>query len=278
MKWFTQVFPISLIISFLIHMGVIGVFHFQNSSELKDTNKNVEIEYITTSPKTEQIVEQDKRLNKKVPTKDSLLGKFDQSVDEQMRANKSGETKDTAGGGQFLPKQTVKLKPKGNKKTSWEELSLTDLKPKFEWAPEEQKNQAAFVGQEAQSNDFIDKIKRGNQNLLSTREFKYYTYFSRIRKQLQEYWEPSLRSRLHKLLRSGRHIASLGPKTTKILITLNNEGNLIGVQVLEDSGVRVLDEAAIDAFREAAPFPNPPNGIIEKDGTVKIRWDFVLEA
>ena len=50
------------------------------------------------------------------------------------------------------------------------------------------------------------------------------------------------------------------------------------VQVLEDSGLRDLDEAAVDAFREAAPFPNPPQGIVEKDGTVKIRWDFVLEA
>jgi protein TonB len=39
-----------------------------------------------------------------------------------------------------------------------------------------------------------------------------------------------------------------------------------------------LDSAAVEAFRQAAPFPNPPKGMVEADGTIKIRWDFVLEA
>ena len=50
------------------------------------------------------------------------------------------------------------------------------------------------------------------------------------------------------------------------------------VQVLNDSGIRDLDDAAVEAFKEAAPFPNPPEGIVESDGTIKIRWDFILEA
>jgi protein TonB len=50
------------------------------------------------------------------------------------------------------------------------------------------------------------------------------------------------------------------------------------VQVVSDSGVRDLDQAAVEAFQEAAPFPNPPSGIVDSDGTIKIRWDFILEA
>ena len=48
--------------------------------------------------------------------------------------------------------------------------------------------------------------------------------------------------------------------------------------MLTQSGVIDLDSAAVEAFREAAPFPNPPKGMVEGDGTIKIRWDFVLEA
>jgi len=48
--------------------------------------------------------------------------------------------------------------------------------------------------------------------------------------------------------------------------------------VIGDSGIQDLDDAAIEAFKAAAPFPNPPKGVVENDGTVQIRWDFVLET
>jgi protein TonB len=59
---------------------------------------------------------------------------------------------------------------------------------------------------------------------------------------------------------------------------LDKRGILSKVQVLSSSGARDLDEAAVEAFQAAAPFPNPPAGIVEKDGMIRIRWDFVLES
>jgi protein TonB len=288
MKLLLRVFPASVILSIFLHLAFLGAIHWSEQKSLLEKPEVVEISFINPKKEKElQIVQQDQRLNDKRPTKEAFLGKHDQAVDEQMIAAKSGKTKDTNGGGQFLPKQNKPKKKQAKKiaknkdglKKNWKKLKLDDLKPSFDWSPNtEQKNQAAFVGEESQSSDYLENVKKGNQNLLNTREFKYYTYFNRIRNQLQEYWEPSLHARLNKLLRSGRQIASTGPKTTRVLITLNNRGNLVGVQVLEDSGVRDLDEAAIEAFKQAAPFPNPPSGIVEKDGNVRIRWDFVLEA
>ena len=72
--------------------------------------------------------------------------------------------------------------------------------------------------------------------------------------------------------------ASEGDKITRVIIILDDRGTLIRVQVVGRSGVTDLDDAAVEAFRAAAPFPNPPKGIVEADGTIKIRWDFVLEA
>ncbi|MDX9731530.1 MAG: TonB family protein, partial [Bdellovibrionales bacterium] len=65
---------------------------------------------------------------------------------------------------------------------------------------------------------------------------------------------------------------------TSVIIILDEKGTLFRVQVVGASGIVDLDDAAVEAFRAAAPFPNPPKGIVEEDGTLKIRWDFVLEA
>lgn len=131
----------------------------------------------------------------------------------------------------------------------------------------------------SQSNDYIKDVQVGLETLLNTREFKYYSYYNRIRKQLSQHWEGRVREKLTKLFKEGRAPAATNKdRITKLMIVLNDRGTLVRVQVLSDSGIRDLDDAAIEAFRAAAPFPNPPKGIVEGDGTVKIRWDFVLET
>lgn len=141
-----------------------------------------------------------------------------------------------------------------------------------------EKQSVKSQGLASQTLDYIKDIDPGLETLLSTREFIYYTFYNRIRNQLNQHWGPMVRERLTKLFSEGRNIASTDDKVTKILVTLDNKGTLIKVQVIGDSGVRDLDEAAVDAFKKAAPFPNPPRGIVDPDGTIKIRWDFILEA
>lgn len=140
--------------------------------------------------------------------------------------------------------------------------------------------QNSGTGAEAsQSNDYIKDVDQGLETLLNTREFKYYSYYNRIRKQLSQHWEGRVREKLSKLFKEGRAPAATNKdRVTKVMIVLNDAGTLVRVQVIGDSGVRDLDDAAVEAFRDAAPFPNPPKGIVESDGTVKIRWDFVLEV
>jgi len=133
-------------------------------------------------------------------------------------------------------------------------------------------------GPASSTNDYLKDIKPDMQTMLNTREFVYYTYYQRIRAQLRQYWEPSIREKVKRIFAQGRSIASTSDHITKVIIVLNQEGNLIKVQVVENSGVYDLDEAAVEAFKAAEPFPNPPKGMIEDDGTIKIRWDFILEA
>ena len=126
------------------------------------------------------------------------------------------------------------------------------------------------------NNDHIEDAEPSLMTQLNTREYKYYGYHKRIRTQLDQWYEGQLRTQLKKIVSQGRTIASEENKRTQLLIILNDKGNLVKVQVLGVSGVKELDDAAVEAFRKAAPFPNPPKGMIDTDGTIKVRWDFVL--
>src|SRR5690606_8589825 len=108
--------------------------------------------------------------------------------------------------------------------------------------------------------------------------FVYYTYYQRIRAQIRQYWEPSIRQKVRRIFAQGRTIASTRDHITRVIIVLDRTGSLKKVQVVGESGVSDLDEAAVDAFRAAEPFPNPPKGLIESDGNIRIEWDFILEA
>ncbi len=147
----------------------------------------------------------------------------------------------------------------------------------------QQQDQAGQQGNDrgiaATSTDQLAEVEQSLKTQLNTREYKYYGYYQRIKNQLNQFWQPEVKQKVSRLMTQGRTIASdSNNKVTKLIIVLNDAGTLVKVQVIGESGVRDLDEAAIEAFRQAAPFPNPPKGMVETDGTIKIRWDFVVES
>jgi len=136
----------------------------------------------------------------------------------------------------------------------------------------------AEKGEASATNDNLEGVTEDLITKLNTKEYKYYGFYHRIKIQLNQWWQPKVREKVTRMVRQGRTIASDTNKVTRLVIILNDSGNLVKVQVLGESGVRDLDDAAVEAFRQAAPFPNPPKGIVDSDGTVKIRWDFVIES
>lgn len=233
----------------------------------------------------DQIVEQKKQINDELDVNTRFLSAFNQKVIQQTVAERSGEFRNTAKGGQVeegqkdgdkkaasQDRKTAKTREKG------ELPDLNDLKPKFSLNPGPKAKPNDDIGDPSQSDDYVKDVKSGLQTLLSTREFVYYAYYSRIKDALRQHWEPTVREKVKIIYRQGRSIASARDRVTQVLVTLNPKGELIRIEVLTQSGVQALDNAAVEAFHAAAPFPNPPKGMIEQDGTIKIRWDFVLEA
>ena len=126
--------------------------------------------------------------------------------------------------------------------------------------------------------DYITGLQETEQTLLNTKEYVFFGYFQRIRERLELAWHPLLKNHISKIYSQGRSLASEIEHLTRVLVTLSSLGEVVRVQVMEESGVVDLDTAAIEAFNHAGPFPNPPKGLIGDDGRVEIRWDFVLKT
>lgn len=258
-----------------------------------------------------QIVEQEKQLNDEIDKNARFLSKHNQKVIQETQAALNGKFKNTDGtSGETKPEKKIgkveesvaetdkETKEQAEKSADEEKPtdkltspdgivaggkkpSLKDLTPSFKpGVPRVDTEEIAQGGGEGPSatDDHLKNVRTGMQTLLSTREFVYYAYYNRIKDKLRQYWEPKIKEKMERIVRQGRTIASNTERITKIVIILDERGTLQRVQIIGPSGVRDLDEAAVEAFRAAAPFPNPPKGIVEADGTIKIRWDFILEA
>jgi TonB family protein len=126
--------------------------------------------------------------------------------------------------------------------------------------------------------EYVKGFKEGESTLLNTREYVFYGYFQRIRESLDRAWERSLREQLTKYFHRGRQLASEQDYMTQILVSLDSGGQVTRVQIIGASGTKDLDDAAVRAFNDAGPFPNPPKGLVDESGQVFVRWDFVLKT
>ncbi|MCB9778080.1 MAG: TonB family protein [Alphaproteobacteria bacterium] len=113
----------------------------------------------------------------------------------------------------------------------------------------------------APQNDLLDE-EVGDRVALNAIEIKYADYVLRIRRLVNFYWEQNLDN----LPRST--VLSKPRYETVVDVVLDGNGALESIVVIGESGSEPIDQAVIDAFRIAGPFPNPPEQLIAKDGRV----------
>jgi protein TonB len=278
----------SFVISLAIHiLLLIFLFvHEKTFDSKREKPEKMEVQWVEFKEQPEplkeaQIVEQDdKSLNDQVPEDNYKLSKNNQDVLKETKAQKHGEFQNRRN---QVAGEKRKPEPK-QEKVSEKQKVLDQLKPSLYDTQYAAKKLApppepAMSGAEvSQNDDYLKDVVAGAETLLKTREFVYYSYYNRIKKRLKQHWEPRIQEKIVKILRKGRKIASVNDKITHLVITLDKHGELKRIQVKQASGYNDLDDAAIEAFRAAAPFPNPPKGIVTGAGEVQIPWSFVLET
>lgn len=226
-----------------------------------------------------QIVQSDAGDRVEQAREDAYLGKENRMVEKESVSRSSVTANSPAS-----PAQAQQTQSQQRAQSSEPQPTLSDLGVKMFRQPAaipmpdtpQWKSMNSDLGVAPQ--DHVKGVQESEATALNTREFIYFSYYQRIRDQLERAWRPLLQDQLARLFRSGRNPASNMEHVTRTVVTLDSRGEVIRVQVLEASGTRDLDDAAIRAFNEAGPFPNPPRGLVEETGQVKIQWQFVLRT
>lgn len=211
--------------------------------------------------------------------KDSYLSDKTRVVEEEQSARNSGEIHVIPG----LPSAVQPDHAHQAHKSAPKQVTLSDLGMKLAPKPEKEYNEdhnwaPAQTGEAVQGGQYIQGMKEGEVSALNTKEFIFFSYFDRVRRQLDQAWQPILRANIDHIFKAGRKLASNSEYVTKTLVTLNMRGEIVKVTLLEESGTHDLDQAAVDALNKAGPYPNPPKGLIDGAGLVEIRWDFILKT
>lgn len=117
-------------------------------------------------------------------------------------------------------------------------------------------------------NDDLRDVAQGEGTFLNTREWKYASFFNRVKQAVSAHWDPNGRLR-------ARDSRSSADRLTVVQVALRPDGSLLDIFVAKSCGLDYLDQEAIKAFEQAQPFANPPAALVE-DGSIRFSFAFTL--
>ena len=281
-----------LVLSLVTHMLLL-VTYIPNTSKIKLSENvkpiKIKIQNLqTNSDKTlRQIVETSESKNKNNKKAD-YLGKTNTAFDRQTRAKNTGIFKKAGAGAKDGTKDQTASPRVVKSKSKLKNIKFSDLAVSNNFAPKSynkpkpgqklglSNGDAKEVGL-GRSSDFVKDIPLGDFTKLNTQEYRFYGFYHRIRQKLEQFWGRNLQEQADRLFKSGRTIAGDKNHITSVVIDINSKGEIVRVHIKSTSGVKELDDAAVNAFNQAGPFPNPPTKML-KNGIATIEWSFVVNS
>ncbi len=197
--------------------------------------------------KQDQIVRTNKKFDKNPETLEKIyLSDKDNATDKNTRAKNTGN---------FLESKSTSILTKG---------------PGF----------ATTTGKGVSaSDDFIVGATIGPMTILNTQEFKYFSYYNRIKDKVVENWRPLIRKAIKQVKSNEKKYGALtvGLKITKLAITLDEKGEIIALDYVGICGIEPFDLTAKKSFQISAPFASPPAELVQ-NGRFNLRWDFAVNV
>jgi TonB family protein len=122
--------------------------------------------------------------------------------------------------------------------------------------------------------DALNDVDDGDETALNSKRWRFASFFNRVKRQVAEHWHPDevYRQRDPTGAVYGRH-----NRYTELRVQLKPDGRLSNVAINLPSGLEFLDDEAIEAFKEAGPFPNPPRQLIESNGLINFGFGFLFD-
>lgn len=107
------------------------------------------------------------------------------------------------------------------------------------------------------SNDDLDAVAEGDNTYLNTREWKYASFFNRVKQAVSARWDPNAR------LKAKARGLDANERLTVLRVALRPDGSIADLFVAQSCGLDALDVEAMNAFTKAQPFANPPAALVE---------------
>lgn len=292
-----------VIASFIFHFILLNVYFSQYSMPKMSENSQKKISPLKIllkqkieSKVKKQIVNTRENEKKLLNKKAVFLSQKTTSFEKQQKARNIGKFQVGGLGVKTLNKRKVlkkisQLKKKRKKITdknftlsdlgfyvskekSFKKLSEKNLRPQLRQGDVKSSLRNPAV---SRSRDFLEDIPLGNVAQLNSAEYQFFGFYNRIRLKLEQYWGHSLKQQIEKIMKSGRRPAAQANHVTSLQVIMDHKGKIMKVIVKGSSGINEFDQAAIEAFNEAGPFPNPPAGMI-KGGKAIVEWGFVVKV
>jgi protein TonB len=243
---------------------------------------------LAQSQKRQIVQSEDSTSNEK--KKDAFLSDKDRNFERESVSKNIEQFNRAAQGNADMTQKSQPQVSKAKKKSHIKDLKLSDFGiaagdpfPKEEAHPlrsqsiKGMNNGDPLAQGLSATNDYVEEVTLGDFTHLNTVEYKFYGFYHRIRQKLEQFWGKSIQEKAENIFRSGRRLPASENLITNLQVTLNSRGEIVGVKILGASGVKELDDAAIESFNQAGPFPNPPKELLV-NGKATIDWGFVVKS
>lgn len=230
---------------------------------------------VTFFPRRHQIVESQESQRKDI-SPSAFLSDRSRSFERQTR---------TSGGETFNSGPSAG----GANGKAWRDLRLSDLSltgkdhpllmaaRKYAELKRARLSESSGASKVTSTTDYLPEIPLGLTTALNTAEYKYYGFYHRIRQRLEQFWRRAIQEKARLLEKARRRIGTEQELITALEIVLNATGEIVAIKLRGSCGVKELDDAAIESFTQAGPFPNPPQGLLI-NGKVHLQWGFVVKS
>lgn len=280
-----------VLVSLLLHLFVMMLYlpEVGLDKSLMDKEKTLKVKLmsdLSRKNKPRQIVASEKS-NNQIKKDSQFLGETNNFFERETKAKNVGAFKKAGLGVKNAKNNKVLNQEVQKQKSLKKSLSFSDLSVASNFIPNKaSKSIGAVKGLEngdksekgdSRSSDYIKDMPLGDFTRLNTQEYEFYGFYHRIRIKLEQFWGRNIQEQAKKIFKSGRKISTGANHITSLVIRIDEKGSIIGVNIKSTSGVKELDQAAVESFNQAGPFPNPPKKML-KNGVATIEWSFVVNS
>lgn len=260
-----------LILSILVHLSAYGLLSLYASPQ---TSKTEAIEVVIhDDSKTRTFLPskpEDKTTKKEETRKTRFFSERPNTFEKETIAQNLGDFNNSQGqrGSQDKPSQNQARNNTPPSTSVSDRGFAQNLLP----SPQQQTSQDT---RQSSVNFQVPNLSKGDMTFLNSDFSTYASFYNRITPKIIYNWGnniediamfPHMREKLRSKLKW----------VTRVELILDRKGHFMDAVIVNPSGSPELDHAVQDALKNAGPYLNPPTGMIEKDGTVRINGEFTI--